>query len=532
MTEKVLGFDTQCYTDPLDRDGGKCVNGERSIVWTRGKVFGLGPNTTADDAFASYDPKSIPYVIPPEYQWGPGRKLDVPRDIYDFLFGPKSVVKEIRERWMELVGERNYEKAMRIADEIIEKMKTGSYRGFPYLKVSLLQAARAEGLTAEEVSLIFDTYWEPGRNYLSRMSLSDLGRLWVRYVALLTDPVEGVSEMVTPVGTRSGRRRRIGMGSIAKRLRQLVEKAGVRIFYSYKATTVRRCSQFYGRDVCISFQNGKKIRSRRVFLNLGKRDLIALGVKSEPLRGSILAFKRAVEGLEVFGVTKTYCFWDDAWWMNALKQTRGRSRSHGQDIFQTLYHDGHVVCEDPKRLKKCRGGLLVSYVFGDSTGASSGIYAHSYNEIPYTPLTNDDNVRRIVRDNSSTPAQLYLQDVHRQLKVVHKSSFRALGYPDIDKAIPPPSACIYADWKDVGIHMAVRPQRQVGVDEYKLFVRPVKDLPIHLVGEAWGQDRVWAESSVNSAERVLYHDLELEKPKWMDDAFHGSVIRRFNGGTT
>lgn len=532
MTEKVLGIDTQCYTDPLDRDGGKCINGERSIIWTRGKVFGLDRNTTADNAFASYDPTKIPYVIPPEYQWGPGRKLDMPRDVYDFLLGPESVVKEIRERWMELVRERDYEKAMRIADEIIEEMKTGSYRGVPYLKVSLLQAARAEGLTAEEVSLNFDTAWEPERIYFSRTNLLDLGRLWIRFVALSSDPVEGVSEMVTPVATRDGKRRRIGMGSIAKKLQRLVEKGGVRIFYKYKATTVRRCHQFYGGDVCISFQNGKKIQSSRVFLNLGKSDLIALGVDSEPFRGSNLAFKRAVEGLEVFGLTKTYCFWDDAWWMNALKQSRGRARSHGQDIYQTTYHDGHVVCEDSKSLEKCRGGLLVSYVYGDSTGASSGIYAHSYNEIPHTPLTNDDNIRRIVRDNSSSPSQLYMQDLHRQLKVVHASSFRSLGYPDIDKAIPPPSACVYADWKEIGIHMAAGPQRQVGVDEYKLFVRPIKDLRIHLVGEAWGQDRGWAEASVNSAERVLHHDLKLDKPKWMDDAFHGSVIRYFNGGTT
>ena len=42
---------------------------------------------------------------------------------------------------------------MQIADEIIEKMKSGSYRGTPYTKVSLLQAARAEGLTAEEIAL-------------------------------------------------------------------------------------------------------------------------------------------------------------------------------------------------------------------------------------------------------------------------------------------------------------------------------------------------------------------------------------------
>lgn len=46
---------------------------------------------------------------------------------------------------------------LQIADEIIESMKSGSYRGTPYSEVSLLQAAVAEGWTPEEQQLFFNT---------------------------------------------------------------------------------------------------------------------------------------------------------------------------------------------------------------------------------------------------------------------------------------------------------------------------------------------------------------------------------------
>lgn len=113
LTETALGIQTLCYTDPLERDGGECVEEQRKIVSTRGKVFGINGTKTADDAFSAYGPQ-IPYVIEDQYQWGPNRTLDKPRTPADFLVGPGSVIKEIGARWVELTEEKDYVKAMRV----------------------------------------------------------------------------------------------------------------------------------------------------------------------------------------------------------------------------------------------------------------------------------------------------------------------------------------------------------------------------------------------------------------------------------
>lgn len=117
----------------------------------------------ADDAFAKYGPE-IPYVIDQSFQWGPNKTFTKPREPYDFLLGETSVIPEIRERWEELTSEESYEKAMKIADEIIEAMKGGSYRGASYSEVSLHQAAIAEGLTSEEMATFFQSDWDAGES--------------------------------------------------------------------------------------------------------------------------------------------------------------------------------------------------------------------------------------------------------------------------------------------------------------------------------------------------------------------------------
>lgn len=160
----MFNIPTRCYTDSLDIDGGECISGERKLVATRGSIFGLSADGgDADNALSKYGPE-IPYVIDQSFQWGPNKTFTKPREPYDFLLGPTSVVSEIRERWDELTSEESYEKAMRIADEIIEAMKGGSYRGASYSEVSLNQAAIAEGLTSEEMASWFQSDWDAGES--------------------------------------------------------------------------------------------------------------------------------------------------------------------------------------------------------------------------------------------------------------------------------------------------------------------------------------------------------------------------------
>eukprot|EP00168_Porphyra_purpurea_P000927 TRINITY_DN1111_c0_g1_i7.p3 TRINITY_DN1111_c0_g1~~TRINITY_DN1111_c0_g1_i7.p3 ORF type:complete len:143 (+),score=41.36 TRINITY_DN1111_c0_g1_i7:201-629(+) len=100
------------------------------------------------------------------------------------------------------------------------------------------------------------------------------------------------------------------------------------------------------------------------------------------------------------------------------------------------------------------------------------------------------------------------------------------------RLIPEPDACVSAVWWDVGVHaLSAYARRGDGRDWCRDYAAPVAGVRIHLVNEAWGEDRGWAEASLRSAERVLHHHLGLGRPPWVEAVFHQSVIERWNFGT-
>ena len=163
-------------------------------------------------------------------------------------------------------------------------------------------------------------------------------------------------------------------------------------------------------------------------------------------------------------------------------------------------------------------------------GIQSAIFVSSHNSHRYTPLTNNDNGRRLIPGSMTWTENRYFEEVHRQIKKIHKSSLAAFGYDDVDKVIPPPVGCIFGDWRDVSAHFEIGPSAER--TDFVQFTRPIAKYPISLVNEAWGQEKGWSESSLNSAERALYMEYGLSKPSWMDEPFHKSVIRNFNQGTS
>lgn len=527
LTESALGISTQCYSDPLDRMDGDCSEAILNIVETRGKVFGIGENgTTAGDTLSRFTSR-IPYRIQKRFQWGKGKPLDEPRGFFSFLSGNQSVVKEIAERWDELVSETDYATAMQIADEIIVSMKSGSYRGIPYSEISLLQAAQREGLTTEEIQYQLDATFDVGDNVNTRVSLEHLGQEMVRFIAQRAEDV-GLKAQVTPVEMRDGINRRIGLKSIVQSMLRKSVAAGVKLFYGKKAIAIRRTEETSSLLI-VSFSDNTYVETKKIIANIGKRDLIALGVGSEPLKSSEEPFRRAVERTIVQGFSKMYCFWKDAWWLTKLKIAKGRTRMATKELFSMRYHDGNYVCENTTELTGCRGGLLVSYVLGDSTEAASGIYARTFTRKLYTPLTNTDNIHRLIPGFMTRLDRIFFQEVHKQLRQVHRTSFISKGIRDMRKAIPEAEGCVYADWFDMGTHESIGPG-QGDLNIYKLYTKPVQDLDIAMVNEAWGQIQGWAESSLHSAERALFHQYGVEKPSWMDEPFHTSVIKKFNQG--
>lgn len=522
VAEEVLEIPTSCYTDLLDR-GGECAGPTGRLFATRGKVIGNVKGPSAETVLSRYG-KYLPYAIRKRFRWGKGQPLEERRTVFGLVIGPGSVVTEIRDRVEELEAETDYSKAMIIVDEVIVAMRNGSYKGIPYSEISPLQVALREGFTTEEIQLDFDASFY--NNVFLRHSLEHLGQLLMREMAL-EKGVTGIKSQVTPMERTGGVLRRAGMVTIVDGLLQRSVEKGVKLEYGKKAVSVRRTAKDSS-TLRVQFMDGTSVDVKNLILNIGKPDLVALGMDSEPLKSSSMEFRRAVERNFVTSLSKTYCFWEDAWWVTKLKTLDGRVRTPQENMNSMRYHDGHVVCEDLINLKGCRGGILSSYSAGDSTGAGMAIHAHTHNEMPYTTLTNSDNVRRLIPGNMTGVEQIYFDDLHASIKRVHKDSLKKLGL-DVEKVIPPPEGCVFADWRDVGVHTEMGPGKGT-TNIYKLYAKPVEDLNIALVNEAWGQDQGWSEGSLRSAERALFHTFGVEKPEWMDEDFHRSVIQQFNQG--
>ena len=522
IAEDVLNIPAACYTDLLNNRK-DCPDATIRLFSTRGKVLGALGGRIAQDLIKKYG-SFLPYVIQRSFRWGKGNPLKERRTMSGLLIGPNSVIKEIRDRVEELEKEEDYAKAMRIADEIIAAMQDGSYRGIPYSEISLMQVAIREGFTTEEMQLNTDFSFLSSME--TRQTLEHNGQLSIRQMALEKGLI-GLNNLVAPMEKRGGVLRRAGMITIVDGLLERAMKGGVQVQYGKKVVSITRTGN-EKRPMRLKFEDGEMVEVRNVILNIGKPGLIALGLDSEPMKSAKEPFRRAVERNFVLGLSKTYCFWEDAWWLTKLGQRDGRIQVPSESMQSMRYHDGHVVCKDERRLKSCRGGLLASYSGGDQTGLGAALHAHVHNAKGYTPLTSSDNVVKLIPGRMSGVEQVYFDDLHAQIKRVHKRSVERMGL-NVDKVISKPAMCLFADWREVGTHAFMGPGKG-RTNMYELFAKPVSDLRIALVNEGWSGDQGWAEGSLRSAERALFHQFGMEKPEWMDEVYHRSVIERYNQG--
>lgn len=567
IIEDVLGYDWQCYTDPLDEmpvtgDRASCPSADIQILSTRGVVFGLTPAndsdsvmTAADAIEADYNTEDLPYVIPRRGQWGMnGQPLTAPRKPSDLLVGPGSVLPEIKERWTEFDNEKDYDKAMTIADEILSKVTRNgmyTYRNgrfkVPYYKVSLWQVARDVGFDSDELKFFIDRSG-PVTPYTLHTNVERLVTVQLREAALAKYNLSKGSYkgLVVPVekDNRPGstmRRRRAGMKVLYQGLLTKLEKAGVRVFYGHRVSSIRRMWRNKSR-VVLRMTNGKKVYTKKVVVNSAKADIDAMGIESEPVKSADMNTKLTLARILPMPGTKMYCFWDDAWWVTKLNMTAGVVRMADDTLYQARYHDGDVICSpssSKSASRKCRGALLVSYASGAVHSGVPVTNIRSFNAMPFTPSIDTDAIIHIPNRNldkepktkpTSVHEQLLFEDVHRQLRDAHRSTFEAMGY-DPKKMylhIPPARGCVASDFKDFGHQVDVGSGR--GGNDNKRFTRPVKDLDIALVNEGWSEFRGWAEGSLIAAERALFHQFGVAAPKWLNARFHRSVIQLFNRG--
>lgn len=567
IIEDVLGYDWQCYTDPLDQvpvtgDRDSCPSADLRILSTRGVVFGMTPGngsdtgmTAADAIKADYNTRDLPYVIPRRGQWGMnGQPLTAPRKPSDLLVGPGSVLPEIAERWTEFDNEKDFNKAMTITDEILAKItrngmytyRNGKFR-VPYYKVSLWQVARDVGFDSDELKFFIDRSG-PVTPYTLHTNVERLVTVQLREAALAKYnlPKGSYKGLVVPVvkdnrpGSTMGRRR-AGMKVLYQGLLTKLEKAGVRVFYGHRVSSIRRTWRNKS-QVVLSMTNGKKVYTNKVVVNSAKADIDAMGLESEPVKSADMNTKLTLARILPMPGTKMYCFWDDAWWVTKLNMTAGVVRMADDTLYQARYHDGDVICRSSSSKgmpTKCRGALLVSYASGSVNSGVPVTNIRSFNAMPFTPSINTDAIINIPNRNlgkqsktkpTSVHEQLLFEDVHRQLRDAHRSTFEAMGYDTnkMDMHIPAARGCVASDFKDFGHQVDVGSGR--GGNDNRRFTRPVKDLDIALVNEGWSEFRGWAEGSLVAAERALFHQFGVAPPKWLNARFHRSVIQQFNRG--
>eukprot|EP00168_Porphyra_purpurea_P016420 TRINITY_DN5302_c0_g3_i4.p1 TRINITY_DN5302_c0_g3~~TRINITY_DN5302_c0_g3_i4.p1 ORF type:complete len:561 (-),score=120.24 TRINITY_DN5302_c0_g3_i4:28-1563(-) len=317
------------------------------------------------------------------------------------LQGPTACSPELASRWAALTDPNTtYEKAMAVADEALAALAVGKYQGVPYAEVSVIQMARHAGMSVEELAMEVGTFF--GGPQMFNMNVLGITTELVRSLAThhMVLPAGGPAKaMVVPVAGVGAARKRSGMASIVARMVKEAKDAGVRVYPGHRAISVRRvgeCDAYdtdepvSGPPLAIEFSNGATAITHRLFLNVDKRNLLALGAASEPIKSASADVRRRVDGMQVIGGSKMYCFWPRAWWLTDLALSRGSGHGEQPAVHDTRYHDGPVQCGDPTDFATCKGGLLVSYEFGDPTGVASGLYAANQADAPYTPLSTAD----------------------------------------------------------------------------------------------------------------------------------------------
>lgn len=529
LTEDALGMETACYTDPtttLPMDVAECPKEARKFLTVRTVSYtgdldaGKGPGLDA------WSPR-VPFFLSPEERWGNGGGRKKRRRISDVVVGSDSLIPELASRWDALQDKNStFEATMKLADEALAALRVGTYKGIPYSDVSVLQIARDAGLTPEELAM--EVGFASGAGAFSNFNVlaqltSSIRSMATRRMKLSAKAP--AAAMVVPVTGKGAGRKRAGMASIITKMLGQAREAGVRVYTGHRAVAVRQASRG---QMEVDFRNGVTVTAGRLFLNMGKADLLALGAASEPMASATVDARRRVDAALPLGASKVYCYWPSAWWLADLRLSAGDAKTDGPSIVAPRYHDGPVQCTDPADVSTCRGGLLVSYSWGDDTQAASGLWGASHADSPYSPTSSTGPLTVFAKGDLTPRQRLGWTAIVDGLRSSHAPILAARNLSAA--IIPEPDVCIMASWFDVSLHIhrAVTTLGDGAATE--AFAQPAPGLPVHLVNEAWGDSHGWAEGSLQSAERALWAHMKVPAPEWLNPLLHTAVIKKFNKG--
>jgi len=108
-------------------------------------------------------------------------------------------------------------------------------------------------------------------------------------------------------------------------------------------------------------------------------------------------------------------------------------------------------------------------------------------------------------DDHPAPKRM-LEEMHREIMEMH-------GVTDA----PLPIDAAFKNWGDDPYGAAVH-FWNIGYKSWEVMpamIKPVKDFPCYICGEAWSENQTWAEGSLQTAELLLQNHFGLSEPDWL-----------------
>lgn len=346
-----------------------------------------------------------------------------------------------------------------------------------------------------------------------------------------------------------------GFGTpIDRMLNDLKEKGG-RVFMYHQLTSVTRGPDntmdlsLLATNKLFPSQRRVAINARLAFLNVPSApSLINLGNSSLPWSEADSLTYSALSAPTPNAQCKAYLSYKDAWWITKLGRDEGTfsdtSDSVNRPALAGRYHDGPVLCADPRRRgescgnstdplcrqgrwmssrrlgrgEECSGSLLVAY----TTGTSNCAYYHA--------LQSDLSSPYVAIYGSSHPQRAALLAAHQRVIDFHRSALLAA---DVDPdSIEEPESLLLGIWKE---EAPFKP----GYSRYPSFLvgqtraeamarslRPLEGLDLFIANIDSQAGGGWAETTMIGTEKILYKYLNVPAPTWLDEHYYEDKIIR------
>ena len=241
------------------------------------------------------------------------------------------------------------------------------------------------------------------------------------------------------------------------------------------------------------------IAAKRVVLAMPRRSIELLHPESILFREP--EFEDAIRAVLPQPAFKLFAAYADPWWRHSRGIVAGRSATD-LPIRQCYYwHTG-----DPARpIGDKNSMLMASYNDGASVEFWSGL-ARSADRYQPKPEVCPPGVGIPEFVQNQSASHQLVTEMQRQLRELHGLNHNGEHSDAID-----PYVAVFQDWTEEpfggGWHFW-----KIGTDARKvmrLMRRPIKNIPLHVCGEAWSQQQGWVEGALETTDEMLDAEFQL-----------------------